>query len=368
MVVTGVETKELSCLPCPSEENMSTVQSSPFPSPSPPSTDPRPSLLPPTTQPLATLFFFTMKSLLAALAAATLLLPLPSSATPKAVLAHLLVGNTANFTLYDWQCDITLAQSAQIDAFVLNIAAKDPTTSASLELAFEAAEGLNFSLLFSFDYAALGAWPKDSVIDLLDEYVSSPAYFLHGGQLPLVSTFEGAEHAADWVDVKEAVDIFLVPDWTSVEVEKAVALGDGVADGLFNFLAWPNGTAEVTTEMDQRFKKALANSTDGENGKGVYMMGVAPWFFTNLPGFGHKNWLWKGDGLWDLRCKCWGLSWLGRKRLTVFQGSRSWRCSPTMCRSCRGTTLASRTTSAPSGRRRWSCSSGPKRPSTTPAA
>jgi hypothetical protein len=31
------------------------------------------------------------------------------------------------------------------------------------------------------------------------------------------------------------------------------------------------------------------------------MMPVAPWFFTNLPGFGNKNWLWRGDELWDVR-------------------------------------------------------------------
>jgi hypothetical protein len=30
------------------------------------------------------------------------------------------------------------------------------------------------------------------------------------------------------------------------------------------------------------------------------MMPVAPWFFTNLPGFS-KNWLWRGDELWDAR-------------------------------------------------------------------
>jgi hypothetical protein len=29
-----------------------------------------------------------------------------------------------------------------------------------------------------------------------------------------------------------------------------------------------------------------------------YMMPVSPWFYTNLPGFGGKNWLWRGDDLW----------------------------------------------------------------------
>lgn len=33
-------------------------------------------------------------------------------------------------------------------------------------------------------------------------------------------------------------------------------------------------------------------------------MPVSPWFYTNLPGFGGpggKNWLWRGDELWDVR-------------------------------------------------------------------
>lgn len=28
-----------------------------------------------------------------------------------------------------------------------------------------------------------------------------------------------------------------------------------------------------------------------------YMMGVSPWFYTNMLGF-RKNWLWRGDSLW----------------------------------------------------------------------
>jgi hypothetical protein len=28
-----------------------------------------------------------------------------------------------------------------------------------------------------------------------------------------------------------------------------------------------------------------------------YMMGVSPWFYTNMPGF-RKNWLWRSDSLW----------------------------------------------------------------------
>ena len=39
-----------------------------------------------------------------------------------------------------------------------------------------------------------------------------------------------------------------------------------------------------------------ASYLDTLNGK-PYMMGVSPWFYTNLPGF-RKNWMWKSDTLW----------------------------------------------------------------------
>jgi hypothetical protein len=111
----------------------------------------------------------------------------------------------------------------------------------------------------------------------------------------LVSTFEGPGNAADWAGIKDAVDVVFVPDWSSVAASEAVGLGGGVVDGLFSFDAWPDGATNISTDADKVFQEALAA------GKKKYMMPVAPWFFTNLPGFGGKNWLWRGDGLWDRR-------------------------------------------------------------------
>ena len=177
------------------------------------------------------------------------------------------------------------------------MAATDPTNNASLALAFKAAESLSFHLLFSFDYTTLGPWKVDDIVVLLRNYTSSPAYFRHEGNLPLVSTVEGAKNADDWVTIKKKVGgLFFVPDWASVDAEKAVKSAKGVADGLFNVQAWPNGTADMTTDIDRRYLAALGRDQ-------VYMMGVSPWFYTNLLNFGGTNWLWKGDGLWDLRCK-----------------------------------------------------------------
>jgi len=152
----------------------------------------------------------------------------------------------------------------------------------------------NFKLLFSFDYRAQGPWSRDAVTELLRKYTRHPAYFKHDGKRPFVSTFEGAECAEDWPAIKAATNAFFVPDWSSVSAAHAVRLAGGVVDGLFSFKAWPSGRENMTTDMDDAFRAALG-------ARRVYMMPVSPWFYTNLPGFGGKNWMWRGDGLWDRR-------------------------------------------------------------------
>ncbi|CAI7565273.1 unnamed protein product [Penicillium viridicatum] len=209
----------------------------------------------------------------------------------RAVFAHFMVSNTAVYGVSDWEKEIQLAKDAHIDAFALNIAKGEETTSTSMPNAFIAAENLKFSLFFSFDYAGNGAWDKDDVLNLLQQYVSSSAYYLHG-RTPLVSTFEGPGNADDWVYLKSKMSLFFVPDWSSVGAKPAMALGDGVADGLFSWAAWPNGPNDMNTYVDASYMQYL--------GKKPYMMPISPWFFTNLPGY-DKNWLWRGDDLWYTR-------------------------------------------------------------------
>lgn len=209
----------------------------------------------------------------------------------RAVFAHFMVSNTAGYAVSDWEHEIQLAQDAHIDAFALNIANGEDTTSNSMPNAFLAAQKLKFSLFFSFDYAGNGAWDKDDVLNLLKQYVSSGAYYLHG-KTPLVSTFEGPGNADDWVYLKSKMSLFFVPDWSSVGAKSAMALGDGVADGLFSWAAWPNGPNDMNTYVDASYMQYL--------GKKPYMMPISPWFFTNMPGY-DKNWLWRGDDLWYTR-------------------------------------------------------------------
>lgn len=236
-----------------------------------------------------------MKSTIPAFLLASLsILPIPGVLADKEVFAHVILGNTASLQTSDWESDISLAQAASIDGFVLNVGQGDPNNDASLSRAFEAAENLasNFSLFFSFDYLALGPWPKQDVIDLLTQFGNRPSYFKQDGDKPVASTFEGPANAADWVDIKAQTNAFFIPDWSSLSPQDAVSQAGGVVDGLFSFNAWPNGPTNITTDGDDDFLAAL--------GEKKYMMPVSPWFYTALPGL-DKNWMWRGDNLWEDR-------------------------------------------------------------------
>ncbi|GAQ08424.1 mutanase Pc12g07500 [Aspergillus lentulus] len=206
-----------------------------------------------------------------------------------AVFAHFMVTNSENFTTYDWEINMKSAQQAHIDAFALNMAYGDPTNEPSLGQAFDAANITSFQLFFSFDYAGNGAWPRSTVIiDYLTQYGSNSAYYHYNGK-PLVSTFEGAASAADWIDIKTETGCYFVPDWSSPGAKAALEASPGVPDGLFSWAAWLWGPNDMDTHVDASYMQYL----DGK----PYMMPVSPWFYTNLPGY-KKNWLWNGDHLW----------------------------------------------------------------------
>ncbi|KAK4870114.1 hypothetical protein LT330_005168 [Penicillium expansum] len=79
-------------------------------------------------------------------------------ANAKAVFAHFMVTNSENYTLSNWNSDMTMTKDAHIDAFALNMAWKDGTNEASVKMAFTAANTVGFKLFFSFDYAGNGPW------------------------------------------------------------------------------------------------------------------------------------------------------------------------------------------------------------------
>jgi hypothetical protein len=182
------------------------------------------------------------------------------------------------------------AKAAHIDAFALNMGRADPTSTNSVPAAFEAANKYGFQLFFSFDYAGNGPWAIDDVIDYLDAYGSNAAYYKYNGK-PLVSTFEGPESASDWTTIKSKTGCFFIPDYSSYGPQKALALG--VADGLFNWGAWPSGPTGSNIAVDDAYLQALNQSGTPM----PYMMPASPWFYTNLPNY-NKNWVWRGDDLW----------------------------------------------------------------------
>ncbi|GMM33555.1 hypothetical protein DASC09_008800 [Saccharomycopsis crataegensis] len=210
-----------------------------------------------------------------------------SSSGEKSVFAHFIVGNAASMTLEDWKSDIALAQTAHIDGFALNIASNDGTNDAILNIAYEAAETLNFKMFLSFDYASTGAWSSSAVISTINKYKTYSAQFHYSGK-PLVSTFIGSSNKGDWANIKEQTGCFFMPDWTDLGTPEVVA-AETVIDGAFSWDAWPNGPNNKTTISDTEYKSSLESKP--------YMMPVSPWFYTNLPQW-DKNWLWRGDDLW----------------------------------------------------------------------
>lgn len=193
-------------------------------------------------------------------------------------------------SLADWQSDISLAQKAQIDGFTMNIASQDPNTDNVLRTAFSAAEGKNFKLFLSFDYLSTGAWAKEAVIQKINQYSSSSAYFKQNGR-PLVNTFEGVQNTGDWAEIKANTGAYFVPDWSSLGPTGLHPYMD-IIDGALNWGAWPYGASDMTTDLDTAYMNVLASKT--------YMMPVSPWFYTNLPQW-NKNWVWRGDDLWHDR-------------------------------------------------------------------
>ncbi|KAI8197977.1 Mutanase, partial [Colletotrichum sp. SAR 10_65] len=198
------------------------------------------------------------------------------------------------FDVAKWEDNIALAQQAHIDAFALNIAHGWKFNDQQIANAFSAATSKGFKLFFSFDYAGGDVpWPMAEVKALIQKYGSSSAHFQYNGKA-FVSTFEGPDNADDWKSIKADTGCFFIPDWSSLGATPAVKAGDGVADGLFNWAAWPYGERNMTTYIDASYHQLLGGKP--------YMMPVSPWFFTNLPGYS-KNWLWKSGDLWYERWK-----------------------------------------------------------------
>jgi hypothetical protein len=159
-----------------------------------------------------------------------------------------------------------------------------------LKTAYDAAAAAgDFRMFISFDYLSGGPWDAGVVIDKINMFKSHPAQFLYNGQA-LVSTFEGVNNAGDWAGIKASTGCFFMPSWTSMGPSFTSHLGE--VDGAFSWDMWPVGANDKDTSADELWINMLQGKP--------YMMGVSPWFYTNLPQW-NKNWLWRGDDLWFQR-------------------------------------------------------------------
>lgn len=232
---------------------------------------------------------------------------LPAWTTAQSVFAHVIVGNNGAYTPANWTKDIMLASSFGIDAFVLNIGTPfEGTTATQLSYAYLAANELinshqgDFQLFISFDYlgGTAGPWTAADIEMILTAYGRQAASFTVDGK-PLASTFEGttSDQVRAWTGIRSALqsttvgDIYLLPCWTSLG---ATGFDASLVDGAFSWDMWPNGPVDVNTASDQTWQSAMNSS-----GKS-FMMGVSPWFYTNLPQYS-KAWVWRGDNAWSLR-------------------------------------------------------------------
>ena len=178
--------------------------------------------------------------------------------------------------------------------------AGDSYSTAQLNNAYAAAKAAgNFKLFLSFDYegnkgfqdsgdpSRYAPFTADNVTAYINKYKGESAQFLYDSK-PLVSTFEGTEHASDWSAIQANTGCFFVPSWTSKKGSPNFFSG---VNGVLSWDVWPNGPTGISEIIDNDWRKIIGSEKS-------YMIGVAPWFYTNLPG---KNWLWRGDNLWHDR-------------------------------------------------------------------
>ncbi|KAF8536100.1 glycoside hydrolase [Trichophaea hybrida] len=143
-------------------------------------------------------------------------------------------------------------------------------------------------MFISFDMACCGTWTVEKVAAWINTYKNFSAQLKIDGK-PFVSTFEGPEFAASWKDVEALTgELYLVPTWTSLGPSGISKHFDKI-NGAFSWDAWSPNCSSKSNTSDTAYITALSGKP--------YMMGVSPFFYTNLPEYS-KNWLWGPDTLW----------------------------------------------------------------------
>ena len=105
----------------------------------------------------------------------------------------------------------------------------------------------------------------------------------------MASTFEGTNNAGDWATIKSNTGAYFCPDYTSQKGNAGVFAN---ADCGLSWDVWPVGATDMTDDVDTAWQSFLGNK--------AYMMGISPWFYSNLPSLS-KTWTWRGNKLFNER-------------------------------------------------------------------
>ncbi|KAH8901773.1 glycoside hydrolase [Thozetella sp. PMI_491] len=220
-----------------------------------------------------------------------------SHASDKLVFAHFMIGIVGDRTdTSAYVADMQRAREAGIDAFALNCGT-DSYTGAQLDLAYQAAAEIGFSVFISFDFS----WWKINDTALLGEYIANyaarPAQLFVDGKA-YVSSYNGNgmnvsalredTAAAAQANGAAGLEVYFAPNfyppalpWISNNGNTWVNTSDGL-DAALNWYAWPNNGNNkaptpghnVTVEYgDQVYLEWLEGKP--------YLAPVSPWFFTH---------------------------------------------------------------------------------------
>lgn len=120
-----------------------------------------------------------------------------------------MVGIVSQFVQADWEKEMRIAKAHAIDGFALNIGV-DPYTQDQLDLAYSAAEAVDFDVFISFDFNWYQISDVDKVSTMFKRYMDKPKQYKVDGK-PFVSTFIG--DGFDWAAVQQQVGkaIYAVP-------------------------------------------------------------------------------------------------------------------------------------------------------------
>ncbi|KAI0353317.1 hypothetical protein OH77DRAFT_1407081 [Trametes cingulata] len=250
-----------------------------------------------------------------------------NSTQPRAVFAHVLVGNLYNYTVDNWAKDIALAASKGIDAFALNVGAdswepsqvanayaaagqynaKRPVPNANTSSTTNSTTISPFKLFLSFDMSSIPCSSASNVQTLqtyIKTYANDTSQMMYNGRM-LISTFAGESCTFGanslnqaWINAVKPQNgslpaVSFIP---SFFVDPKTFPNLTVIDGAFHWNSgWPMGNYNISFTPDVSYISNLGTRT--------YMGAVSPWFFTHygVDTF-NKNFIYRGDDwLWAQR-------------------------------------------------------------------